>query len=82
MVTPLLLPRRPRRPTLVEIFNILENCDVGALEHNSAEYIYTVSMAMKAAFADRNQYLGDPDFVQVPWSGWFRRTGQRVVGAD
>ncbi len=53
-------------PTLVEILNILENCDLDALEHNSAEYIYTVSMAMKAAFADRNQHLGDPDFVGVP----------------
>ncbi len=53
-------------PTLVEILNILENCDMSRLEHNSADYIYTVSMAMKAAFADRNRYLADPDFVEVP----------------
>ena len=53
-------------PTLVEILNILENCDLSTLEHNSAEYIYTISMAMKAAFADRNQHLADPDFVEVP----------------
>ena len=30
------------------------------------EYIYQVSMALKAAFADRNPYLGDMEFVDVP----------------
>ena len=53
-------------PTLVEIFNILEGYDLAALGHNSPDYIYLVSMAMKAAFADRNPYLGDPNFVDVP----------------
>lgn len=53
-------------PTLVAILNILEGYDLAALGHNSAEYIYLVSMAMKAAFADRNRYIGDPDFVDVP----------------
>lgn len=52
-------------PTLAAILNILEGYDLGALEHNSPEYIYLVAMAMKAAFADRNRYLGDPDFVDV-----------------
>ncbi|MBM3457645.1 MAG: gamma-glutamyltransferase, partial [Armatimonadetes bacterium] len=53
-------------PTLVAILNILEGYDLAALGHNSPEYIYLVSMAMKAAFADRNRYLGDPQFVEVP----------------
>jgi gamma-glutamyltranspeptidase / glutathione hydrolase len=53
-------------PTLLAILNILEGYDLAALGHNSAEYIYLVAMAMKAAFADRNQYLGDPSFVDVP----------------
>ncbi len=52
--------------TLVGILNILENYDLASYEHNSAEYIYLVAMAMKAAFADRNAYLGDPEFVDVP----------------
>ena len=46
--------------------NVLEGYDLGALGYNSAEYIYQVSMALKAAFADRNPYLGDPEFVDVP----------------
>jgi gamma-glutamyltranspeptidase/glutathione hydrolase len=53
-------------PTLIAILNILEGFDLAAMGHNSAEYIYTVGMAMKAAFADRNPYMADPYFVDVP----------------
>jgi gamma-glutamyltranspeptidase/glutathione hydrolase len=53
-------------PTLLEALNILEGYDLAALDHNSPEYIYRLAMATKAAFADRNQYLGDPDFVEAP----------------
>jgi len=53
-------------PTLLAILNILERYDLASMAHNSPEYIYLVSMAMKAAFADRNRYLGDPEFVDVP----------------
>jgi gamma-glutamyltranspeptidase/glutathione hydrolase len=53
-------------PTLIAILNILEGYDLKVLGHNSAEYIYLVSMAMKAAFADRNLFVGDPSFVDVP----------------
>lgn len=53
-------------PTLAAILNILQGYDLAALGHNSPAYIYLVSMAMKAAFADRNKHLGDPQFVKVP----------------
>ena len=53
-------------PTLGAILNILEGYDLARLGHNSPAYIHLVSMAMKAAFADRNRYLGDPHFVKVP----------------
>jgi gamma-glutamyltranspeptidase/glutathione hydrolase len=53
-------------PTLLAILNILEGYDLEALGHNSPDYIYLVSMAMKAAFADRNPFLCDPQFVEVP----------------
>jgi len=52
--------------TLLEILNILEGYDLAALGHNSPAYIYLVSMAMKAAFADRNPLLADPLFADVP----------------
>ena len=53
-------------PTLLASLNILEGLDLVGMSHNSPEYIYQVSMALKAAFADRNPYLGDPEFVDVP----------------
>ena len=53
-------------PTLIAILNILEGYDLAALGHNSPEYIYTVAMAMKAAFADRNPHMADPNFEEVP----------------
>ena len=52
--------------TLAAILNILEGYDLVRLGHNSPAYIHLVSMAMKAAFADRNRTLGDPHFVEVP----------------
>jgi len=53
-------------PTLLAALSILEGLDVAGRGHNSAEYIYQVAMALKAAFADRNPYLGDMTFVDVP----------------
>ncbi len=53
-------------PTLIAILNILEGYELGAMEHNSPEYIYLVAMAMKAAFVDRNRFMADPNFQDVP----------------
>jgi gamma-glutamyltranspeptidase/glutathione hydrolase len=53
-------------PTLAAILKILELYDLPAMPHNSPGYIHLVSMAMKAAFSDRNRELGDPAFVEVP----------------
>ena len=53
-------------PTLAAILKILEGYDLRALRHNSPDYIHLVSVAMKAAFKDRNTALADPRFVDVP----------------
>jgi gamma-glutamyltranspeptidase/glutathione hydrolase len=53
-------------PTLIAILNILEGFDLAAMGHNSPEYIYILGMAMKAAFADRNPFMADPLFSDVP----------------
>ncbi len=51
---------------VLEMLNILENFDIAALGHNSADYIATVSEAMKIATIDKDEYVGDPRFVNVP----------------
>jgi gamma-glutamyltranspeptidase / glutathione hydrolase len=51
---------------IIEILNTLEGFPLGFLGHNGAETIHLMAEAMKLAYADRSEYLGDPDFVDVP----------------
>ncbi|MGK0169184.1 MAG: gamma-glutamyltranspeptidase/glutathione hydrolase [Gammaproteobacteria bacterium] len=51
---------------LLEMLNILEQFDLASLGHNSADYIRTVCEAMKAATSDKDRFVGDPAFVDVP----------------
>lgn len=51
---------------LIQILNALEGYPIGALGANSSETIHLMAEAMKLAYADRSEFLGDPDFVDVP----------------
>src|SRR3954469_4139177 len=53
-------------PVFLQQLMLLEGFDLGKLGHNSTEYIHTVIEAAKLAYADREQYYGDPAFVDVP----------------
>lgn len=52
--------------TLAQILKMLEPYNLTELGHHSPEYIQLVVEAERRAYADRNFYLGDPDFVQIP----------------
>ena len=54
---------------IVEMLNILENFDVGAMDPEGAEYFHLLAETMKLGFADRSRYLGDPAFVKAPLAG-------------
>ena len=56
-------------PSLLQMLNILENFDLQAMGHNSADYIHTIVETMKLAYADRDTYYADPDFVEIPAVG-------------
>jgi gamma-glutamyltranspeptidase/glutathione hydrolase len=51
---------------IIQILNTLEGYPIGFLGHNSSETIHLMAEAMKRAYADRSEYLGDPEFYDVP----------------
>ena len=51
---------------MLEELNILENADLAALGHNSADAIHLMAETKKLAYADRLAYSGDPKFVRTP----------------
>jgi gamma-glutamyltranspeptidase/glutathione hydrolase len=54
---------------LIEMLNILEGFDVQKLEASSSDRYHLMAEAMRRAFADRAEYMGDSDFVKVPVPG-------------
>jgi len=76
--------------------NIVEGFDLSSLGHQSAEYLHLLIEAKKLAFADRDQYIADPDFVDIPVQELLskeyaatrralidpRRAAQRVTAGD
>lgn len=50
----------------LEILNVLNNFDVKKLGEGSADYYHLMVEATKQAFADRDRYLSDPEFVEIP----------------
>jgi gamma-glutamyltranspeptidase/glutathione hydrolase len=52
--------------TLAQIFGMIEPYDLKALKHHSPEHIQLLVEAERRAYADRNFFLGDPDFVEIP----------------
>lgn len=51
---------------IAQMLNILEQYDIRAMGYGSADSIHLMTEAMKLAYSDRSQYLGDPDFFDVP----------------
>ena len=64
---------------LLEMLNILEHFDLGAMEHNSPAYIQLVCEAMKKATTDKDRHIGDPRFVDVPLEQLLSKDMARAV---
>ncbi|MEM7381225.1 MAG: gamma-glutamyltransferase [Bacteroidota bacterium] len=52
--------------TMNQILKMIEPHDIGDYEHNSPEAIQLFTEAARRAYADRNYFLGDPEFVTIP----------------
>jgi gamma-glutamyltranspeptidase / glutathione hydrolase len=54
---------------LIEMLNVLEGFDLRHMGASSSERYHVETEAMRRAFADRAEYMGDADFVSVPVAG-------------
>ena len=72
---------------LIEMLNILEGYDLRSRGYASADNVHVMAEAMRRAFADRAQHLGDPDFnrdlpvgrlISKPYAEALRRTISRA----
>jgi len=62
-------PSASQGPTELIALNLLEGYDLKALGHNSPDFLHTSIEAVKLAMADREKYLGDMDFIKIPYDG-------------
>lgn len=62
-------PSASQGPAELFALKILEGYDLKSMGLNSADYIHTSVEAIKLAFADREKYLGDMDFIKIPYAG-------------
>jgi len=60
--------------TVLQMLSMLERFDLSALDPQSVEAAHLLAEAGKLAFADRDLYIADPDFVPVPIAGLLSRT--------
>jgi gamma-glutamyltranspeptidase/glutathione hydrolase len=51
---------------IIQMLNILEGYDIQAMGQNSASAVNVMAEAMRFAYADRSEFMGDPDFIKVP----------------
>ena len=65
-------------PVFLQQLRLLEGYDLPRLGHNTADYIHILTEASKLAFADREEYYGDPSFSNVP----LRRLLSRAYAAE
>jgi gamma-glutamyltranspeptidase/glutathione hydrolase len=58
---------------LIQLLNILEAFPLGGYGHNSSRTIHLVAEAARRVYADRSEWLGDPDHFAVPTAGLLSR---------
>ncbi len=66
--------------TMALMANMLEAHDLGAMGWGSAEAIHRFAEAARRAYADRNQVLADPDFVEIPLATMISKDYARARG--
>ena len=62
----LVMPPSTQGPAQLALMEMAQAYDLGAMGHNSAEYLHTMIELKKLAFADRDRWIADPDKADVP----------------
>lgn len=79
-------PSASQGPTELIALNLLEGYDVKSMGLNSADYIHTSIEATKLAMADREKFLGDMDFVKIPYDALlskdYARERRKLIDPD
>jgi gamma-glutamyltranspeptidase/glutathione hydrolase len=60
------MPPNSQGFTLLQILNLLEPFDLQQIGHDTADYYHLLVEATKLSFADRDRWLSDPEFVEIP----------------
>ncbi len=73
-------------PVFLQQLALLRDLDLAAMDPNGPDFVHTVTEAIKLAYADREAYYGDPDFVDVPMdqllSDDYTAARRALIGAD
>jgi gamma-glutamyltranspeptidase/glutathione hydrolase len=67
---------------MLQVLNMLENYDLRKLGYNSAQKYHLLAEAMRRAFADRAEFMGDPDFAKVPTAQLIDKSYAKKRAAD
>lgn len=69
---------------MLQVLNMLEPFNVKAMGHNSSAALHLYTEASRRAFADRAEYMADPDFADVPAASLVRKSyaAKRMSGFD
>jgi len=62
-------PSASQGPAELIALNLIEGYDLKALGHNSADFLHVSVEALKLAMADREKFLGDMNFIKIPYDG-------------
>ncbi len=73
-------------PTMLMTLGLIEGFDLAAMDPVGPEFVHVVTEAMKLAYADREAWMGDPDFVDVPMatllSDAYLAERRKLIGAQ
>ena len=68
--------------TMAEMANIMEQYDLDEDAWHSAEMVHLLAESSRRSFSDRNEYLADPDFVEIPLERMTSKAYAELRGSD